>query len=78
MHVGDAPADVLAAKHCADAHLLGGGVVVGCVGVATGSYSAAELRALCGEARAGSWEPVTLERGIADFEGFLAGCGLSP
>jgi len=53
VHVGDAPADVLAAKHCADAGLLGDGVVVGCIGVATGSYSAEELRALCGEARSG-------------------------
>ena len=35
VHVGDAPADVLAAKHCADAKQFGDSITVGCVGVAT-------------------------------------------
>ena len=75
VHVGDAPADVLAAKHCADAQRLGEGTVVGCVAVATGSYSAAELRSLCGEPVPGRWEPVVLESGLADPT-FLSACGL--
>ena len=75
VHVGDAPADVLAAKHCADARRLGEGVVVGCVGVATGSYSAELLREKAGDARPGEWEPIILERGIAD-EKFLEACGV--
>ena len=75
VHVGDAPADVLAAKHCADANRLGEGTVVGCVAVATGSYSAAELRKLCGDPVPGQWEPVVLESGLADPT-FLEACGL--
>ena len=75
VHVGDAPSDVLAAKHCADAGRLGDGTVVGCVGVATGSYSASHLRELCGEPRAGVWEPVVLESGLADA-GFVRACGV--
>ena len=75
VHVGDAPGDVLAARHCADERLLGDDVVVGCVGVATGSYSAAELRELAGAPRPGRWEPVILEDGMAD-PAFLAACGV--
>ena len=66
---------MLAARHCADERLLGDDVVVGCVGVATGSYSAAELRELAGAPRPGRWEPVILEDGMADPE-FLAACGV--
>ena len=77
VHVGDAPADVLAAKHCADDARLGAGTVVGCVGVATGSYSAAMLTELCGPARPGVWEPVVLEEGLADAR-FVEACGVKP
>ena len=75
VHVGDAPADVLAAKSCAERGVLGDGVCVGMVAVATGSYSAAELRELAGAAVPGRWEPVVLEDGIADSQ-FLKACGV--
>eukprot|EP00908_Phaeocystis_cordata_P000987 Transcript_11066.p1 GENE.Transcript_11066~~Transcript_11066.p1 ORF type:complete len:399 (+),score=127.75 Transcript_11066:176-1198(+) len=75
VHVGDAPADVLAARACAERGLLGDGVCVGMVGVATGSYSSAQLAELAGPAVEGKWEPVILEEGIAD-PGFLAACGV--
>ena len=75
VHVGDAPNDVLAARACALDRRLGEGVTVGCVGVATGSYGAEELRACAGEPVPGLWEPVVLEDGIAD-PGFVAACGL--
>ena len=45
------------------------------VGVATGSYSSAQLAELAGPAVEGKWEPVILEEGIAD-PGFLAACGV--
>ena len=77
VHVGDAPADVLAARHCADDSRLGPGTVVGCVGVATGSYSAELLTELCGPARPGAWEPVVLEEGLADAR-FVEACGVPP
>jgi hypothetical protein len=49
IHVGDAPADILAAKSYVDNPRKLAGLCVGVVGVATGSYSAEELRDLCGE-----------------------------
>lgn len=76
VHVGDAPTDVLAARACAERGMLGPGVTVGCVVVATGRYSAAELRALAGPRTEGLWEPVVLEAGIADA-GFLRACGVA-
>lgn len=36
VHVGDAPADLIAAKWCYEEQKFGADVVVGCVGVATG------------------------------------------
>jgi len=75
VHVGDAPADVLAARACAERGLLGEGVCVGMVGCATGSYSAEQLTELAGAAVPGSWEPVVLEKGMGDA-GFLAACGV--
>ena len=75
VHIGDAPADVLAARHCALSGSLGDGVVVGCVGVATGSYAAEELAEAAGEPEPGRWEPVILEDGIAD-PAFQRACGL--
>ena len=74
VHVGDAPADVLAAKIFSETN-QDLDLCIGMVAVATGSYSADELRLLAGEARPGRWEPVILEKGMADPE-FLKACGL--
>mmetsp|Transcript_29495 Transcript_29495/g.43113 ORF Transcript_29495/g.43113 Transcript_29495/m.43113 type:complete len:155 (-) Transcript_29495:457-921(-) len=76
VHVGDAPADVLAAKACAEMGMCGEGVEVSIVGVATGKYSAEELKGLAGETEPGRWEPKILVDGIAD-PGFLQACGLN-
>ncbi len=78
IHVGDAPADILAAKSYVDNPRKLAGLCVGVVGVATGSYSAEELRDLCGERVPGVWEPVVLEQGqgVGDEEAFLKACGL--
>jgi phosphoglycolate phosphatase-like HAD superfamily hydrolase len=73
VHVGDAPADVLAAKYFCDT--TKDNVCVGMVAVATGSYSAQELRDLAGDPVPGKWEPVVLEKGMADSN-FLSACGL--
>ncbi|KAL7530030.1 hypothetical protein ACHAWF_003213 [Thalassiosira exigua] len=78
IHVGDAPADVLAAKSYVDHPAKPPGLCVGVVGVATGSYSAEELASLCGERIPGVWEPVVLEQGqgVGDEQAFLGACGL--
>ena len=73
VHVGDAPADVLAARAVADS---GPGYCVGMVAVATGSYSAKELHELCGTPVHGVWEPVVLEEGMKDPSAFLNACGI--
>ena len=75
VHVGDAPADVLAAKAFSERPDKDPDLVVGMVAVATGSYEADELRELAGEPRPGQWEPVVLEKGMADPE-FLQACGI--
>jgi phosphoglycolate phosphatase-like HAD superfamily hydrolase len=74
VHVGDAPADVLAAK--AFSEVADEDLVIGMVAVVTGSYSADLLRELAGEPNPGRWEPVILERGMDDPD-FLRACGLS-
>jgi hypothetical protein len=74
VHVGDAPADVLAAKWYSEAK-TDKDLCVGMVAVATGSYSADELRDLAGSPISGQWEPVILEEGMAD-PNFLSACGL--
>lgn len=74
VHVGDAPADVLAAKWFSEAK-EDDDLCVGMVAVATGSYSAEDLRELAGEAVVGKWEPVILEDGMADPD-FLEACGI--
>lgn len=71
IHVGDAPADILAAKAYSEVAT----VCVGCIGVATGSYSANELKELAGDPIPGKWEPIILENGLAD-PSFLAACGI--
>lgn len=75
VHVGDAPADVLAAKAFAEYALDEYGVCVGSVAVATGSYSAQELTELAGKPIPGRWEPVILEDGMAD-PNFIEACGI--
>lgn len=75
VHVGDAPADVLAAKSFATERAADAGVCVGMVAVATGSYTAEELTKLAGEPIPGCWEPVILEKGMAD-PAFLSACGV--
>ena len=74
VHVGDAPADVLAAKAFSE-QKTSGDLCVGMVAVATGSYGADELRELAGAPIPGKWEPVILEDGLAD-PNFLKACGL--
>lgn len=73
--MGDAPADVLAAKWCAEEGNCGDGVTVGCVGVATGKYSTEELQKLIGETQPGKWEPVVLKDGLND-PNFIKSCGI--
>jgi len=75
VHIGDAPNDVLAAKWCFEEGKFGPCVTVGCIGVATGSYSADTLKAFAGEPIKGLYEPVVLEDGIAD-PSFISSCGL--
>eukprot|EP00980_Cylindrotheca_fusiformis_P012529 scaffold3079_cov119-Cylindrotheca_fusiformis.AAC.5 len=74
VHVGDAPADVLAAKWFSSEN-NDNNICVGMVAVATGSYSADELRELAGSRIPGRWEPVVLETGMAD-PSFLSACGV--
>jgi hypothetical protein len=74
VHVGDAPADVLAAKWFSETH-QDDKLCVGMVAVATGSYSADELREMAGDVIPGKWEPVILEKGMADPK-FLSACGV--
>lgn len=79
IHVGDAPADILAAKSYVDHPNKPSGVCVSVVGVATGSYNVDELSKLCGEAIPGKWEPIILEQGqgVGDEDVFLKACGLA-
>mmetsp|Transcript_12660 Transcript_12660/g.26906 ORF Transcript_12660/g.26906 Transcript_12660/m.26906 type:complete len:335 (-) Transcript_12660:105-1109(-) len=78
IHVGDAPADILAAKAYVDHPTKPLNVCVSVVGVATGSYSAQELKDLCGESKRGIWEPVILKegQGVGNEKEFLKACGL--
>ena len=66
VHCGDAPGDVLAAKYCSDSNKFGDAVTVSCIAVATGKFSALHLEGLFGEKKPGKWEPVVLEKGLAD------------
>jgi phosphoglycolate phosphatase-like HAD superfamily hydrolase len=78
IHVGDAPADILAAKTYVNHPNKPEGVCVSVVGVATGSYSVDELHHLCGEKIPGVWEPYILEQGqgVGNQDEFLQACGL--
>lgn len=78
VHVGDAPSDVLAAKWFSEEQAKKeDGVCVGMVAVATGSYSAHELREMAGEKIPGVWEPVVLDAGLKDPQRFLDACGIN-
>ena len=74
VHVGDAPSDVLAAKSFSEQN-SDSDLCVGMIAVATGSYEADELKELAGDRIPGKWEPVVLEKGMADPT-FLTACGL--
>ncbi|KAL7502021.1 hypothetical protein ACHAXN_000134 [Cyclotella atomus] len=63
IHVGDAPADILAAKSYVNHPNKPEGMCVSVVGVATGSYSIDDIQSLCGETIEGVWEPKVLEQG---------------
>ncbi len=78
IHVGDAPADILAAKNYANHPSRPKNVSVGVIGVATGSYSVEELRELCGERIPSVWEPIILDEGVGvgNMEEFIRACGL--
>lgn len=76
VHVGDAPADVLAAKSVA-LQAKPNHYCVGMVAVATGSYGADELQALCGAPIPGQWEPLVLPDGMKDTDAFFEACGIS-
>eukprot|EP00804_Cyclotella_cryptica_P026788 CCRYP_007980-RA/>CCRYP_007980-RA protein AED:0.13 eAED:0.13 QI:0/-1/0/1/-1/1/1/0/234 len=78
IHVGDAPADILAAKSYVNHPNKPEGLCVSVVGVATGSYSVEELKGLCGKANPGVWEPVVLGcgQGVGNKHEFLMACGL--
>lgn len=71
VHVGDAPADVLAAKACAEDGRLGAGVCVACIAVGTGRGTVEQLAQLAGTPCAGVWEPTVLARGVGDTSAFL-------
>lgn len=73
VHVGDAPADVLAAK--AFSEMADGEFCVGMVAVATGRYPADQLRELAGDSVRERWEPIVLDDGIEDPD-FIKACGV--
>lgn len=78
IHVGDAPADILAAKSYVNHPNKPEGLCVSVVGVATGSYSIDDIQSLCGETIPGVWEPKVLEQGqgVGNAKEFLEACGL--
>ena len=78
IHVGDAPADILAAKNYVNHPNKPQNVCISVIGVATGSYSSEELSELCGERIEGIWEPIILDAGVGvgNKEAFISACGL--
>lgn len=73
VHCGDAPGDVLAAKYCMEHNKFDDGVAVSCIAVATGRFTAEHLSSLFGDSKSGIWEPVVLEKGLAD-PSFIDAC----
>lgn len=78
IHVGDAPADVLAARSYVEHPTKPNNLSVSVIGVPTGSYSVEELTGLCGDEIEGVWLPVVLDhgKGVGNREIFLKACGL--
>jgi len=78
IHVGDAPADILAAKSYVNHSEKPEGLCVSVIGVATGSYSVDDIQRLCGKTIPGVWEPHVLEQGqgVGNEKEFLRACGL--
>mmetsp|Transcript_28572 Transcript_28572/g.64009 ORF Transcript_28572/g.64009 Transcript_28572/m.64009 type:complete len:329 (+) Transcript_28572:113-1099(+) len=78
IHVGDAPADVLAARSYVEHSTKPTDLSVSVVGVSTGSYSVEELSDLCGDEVEGVWLPIVLEHGegVGNRDIFLRACGL--
>jgi hypothetical protein len=75
IHVGDAPADVLAAKWVYDLGLVGRSrsrtgerskIEVGIIGVGTGKFSSEQLQGLMGVAKKGAYEPLMFPEGFGD------------
>ena len=71
VHVGDAPADVLAARYFSE--IIDDDISVGCLAVATGKFSRKTLEDLFGNKIDGKWEPIVLEKGLSD-ENFIKHC----
>lgn len=65
VHVGDAPSDILAAKFCAESGDDMAGLEVGMIAVATGKFSADELRSHTASTKAACWDCIVLEKGLA-------------
>lgn len=77
VHVGDAPADVLAAKVYAQ-HLKDDPQLhVSMVATATGKYSPEELRHHAGDNIPGTFDCFVLPDGLANPQEFLAACGVA-
>jgi hypothetical protein len=76
VHCGDAPGDVLAAKYCMEHNKFDDGVAVSCIAVATGRFSAEHLSSLFGDSQHGKWEPMVLEKGLAD-PSFIDACKIN-
>jgi len=66
VHIGDAPADILAAKYCSETlRRLDDNLQVGMVAVATGKFSANDLNKFIGVSDQ-YWDPVVLPLGMGD------------
>ena len=75
VHVGDAPADVLASRYCFEQRKFDAGVVTGCIAVCTGKFSREELTQKAGErSECGGYLPVVLDS-VGDAA-FLASLGM--
>eukprot|EP01038_Epipyxis_sp_PR26KG_P010524 gene10524-14139_t len=77
VHVGDAPADILAIKMCAEENRFDSDVKsIGCIGVATGKFSADQLKELAGQRNNDIfWNPIVLADGMND-PSFIESCGI--
>ena len=67
IHVGDAPADVLAAKYCSQESRTGG-VPVKAIAVCTGKFSRLDLEKVISDAGPDGWETVVLDKGVGSLD----------